>query len=223
LIEKGHHMLVTAALAAIMMIGISNAYGKAFADPIHCDQAGWPSCYKVGYDDGLGMSGPCPSGHSTAFCAGWYVATHNLGSSGGGPPAQQQASPAAQQQIHLAHAAAGATAVVVTPHDRGYAEGYSHWPMSSHNKEYVEDYKLGVRDYAALKTDSSLMFLGTLPDYSTDNYKDFYLGEYVGTNAYWAAQGHNTTDFYKCPLGHSAEFCAGYKFGWGIPSNFDAS
>jgi hypothetical protein len=27
--KKGHHMLVTAALAAIMMMGISNMYGKA--------------------------------------------------------------------------------------------------------------------------------------------------------------------------------------------------
>jgi hypothetical protein len=123
----------------------------------------------------------------------------------------------------VATPSAMAAAVVVTPADRGYVEGYSHWPMSSHDKEYVEDYKLGVRDYAALKADSSLMFLGALPAHSRDNYKDFYLGEHAGDDAYWAAQGHNTTAYYTCPPGHSAEFCIGYKFGWSTPSNFDAS
>ena len=53
-----------------MIMGINNIYGKAFADPAHCDLSGWPSCYKVGYDDGLGMSGSCPSGHSSEFCRG---------------------------------------------------------------------------------------------------------------------------------------------------------
>jgi hypothetical protein len=94
-------MLVIAVLTATMMMGINNLYGKVFADPVHCDQPGWPSCYKVGYDNGLGRSGSCPSGHSAAFCAGWYVATHRqaVGAySSGSPPAQQQQQvPPAQQ------------------------------------------------------------------------------------------------------------------------------
>jgi hypothetical protein len=175
------------------------------------------------------MSGPCPSGHSAAFCAGWYVATHVQAVS---PPAEQQQPGPPAQSVSTSNSSGGgmmtatatATAVVVTPADRGYIEGYSHWPMSlPHNKDYVEDYKMGVRDRASLKADSSLMFLGTLPAHSTDNYNDFYLGEHGGSDAYWAAQGHNTTAYYNCPSGHSAEFCAGWKFEWGIPSNFDAS
>ncbi len=43
-----------------------------YADPAHCDQPGWLSCYSVGYTDGQKNSGKsCPSGHSTEFCRGW--------------------------------------------------------------------------------------------------------------------------------------------------------
>jgi hypothetical protein len=57
-------------------------HDNALADPPHCDMPGWPTCYTVGYGDGLGKSGPCPNGHSASFCDGWYDATHsNLGSS----------------------------------------------------------------------------------------------------------------------------------------------
>ena len=46
--------------------------GYVYADPAHCDQQGWPSCYSVGYTDGQKNSGTsCPSGHSTEFCRGW--------------------------------------------------------------------------------------------------------------------------------------------------------
>jgi tetratricopeptide (TPR) repeat protein len=70
--QKEHGRLVIAtALAVGMAIGISNTYGSAFADPAHCDRPGWPSCYKVGYEDGLGRSGTCLTGHSSNFCRGW--------------------------------------------------------------------------------------------------------------------------------------------------------
>jgi hypothetical protein len=73
-------------------MGINNMYGKAFADPVHCDQPGWPSCYKVGYDDGLGMSGPCPSGHSSEFCRGWDDATSGSNNNASSPALEQNAS-----------------------------------------------------------------------------------------------------------------------------------
>jgi hypothetical protein len=73
-----------------MMMGINNMYDKAFADSVHCDTAG--SCYKVGYDDGLGMSGPCPSGHSSGFCRGWDDATGGSNNNGSSPALEQSAS-----------------------------------------------------------------------------------------------------------------------------------
>jgi len=50
---KKELVLVIIGLTVTMIMGINNIYGKAFADPVHCDLSGWPSCYKVGYDDGL--------------------------------------------------------------------------------------------------------------------------------------------------------------------------
>ncbi|HZA06718.1 MAG TPA: polysaccharide deacetylase family protein, partial [Nitrososphaeraceae archaeon] len=44
---------------------------------VRCDQPGWPSCYSVGYSDGQGNSGPCPSGHNPEFCTGWDDATNS--------------------------------------------------------------------------------------------------------------------------------------------------
>ena len=42
----------------------------------HCDQAGYPSCYGVGYSDGLNAPGTkCPSGHSRAYCNGYTAAS----------------------------------------------------------------------------------------------------------------------------------------------------
>ncbi|MBV9668029.1 MAG: polysaccharide deacetylase family protein [Nitrososphaeraceae archaeon] len=49
---------------------------------VHCDQPGWPSCYSVGYSDGQGNSGPCPSGHNPEFCTGWDDATNGHRTSG---------------------------------------------------------------------------------------------------------------------------------------------
>src|SRR5439155_7054519 len=47
-----------------------------YADPTHCDQPGWPSCYSVGYTDGQKNPGnSCPTGHSTEFCRGWVDAS----------------------------------------------------------------------------------------------------------------------------------------------------
>ncbi|MGC1933030.1 MAG: hypothetical protein WA667_28985 [Candidatus Nitrosopolaris sp.] len=44
-------------------------------DQTHCDQAGYPSCYNVGYSDAQdAQNAPgtsCPSGHSGAYCDGY--------------------------------------------------------------------------------------------------------------------------------------------------------
>jgi hypothetical protein len=107
-------------------------------------------------------------------------------------------------------------------YDRGYAEGYSHMPMSSDNPVYVKSYKQGKSDYAFTLYDKSWTFLGKLPTQTNDDYVAFYQGWKTGDAAYTAQEGHNI-DLSKCPSGHSAEFCAGYKFGYFIPANGDAS
>ncbi|MRN62269.1 MAG: hypothetical protein FIO03_09570, partial [Nitrosopumilales archaeon] len=49
---------------------LNNSPGSG--DQTHCDQAGYPSCYSVGYSDGLNApSTSCPSGHSRAYCDGY--------------------------------------------------------------------------------------------------------------------------------------------------------
>ena len=49
---------------------LNNSPGSG--DQTHCDQAGYPSCYSVGYSDGLNAPGTsCPSGHSRAYCDGY--------------------------------------------------------------------------------------------------------------------------------------------------------
>ena len=90
--KREPRILVLIVLTVTMMMGIGNMYGKALADPAHCDQPGWPSCYQVGHDDGLGMSGACPSGHSSEFCRGWDDATSGSNNNGGSPVIAQNAS-----------------------------------------------------------------------------------------------------------------------------------
>jgi hypothetical protein len=105
----------------------------------------------------------------------------------------------------------------------GYAEGYSHMPMSHPNdKKYVDNYNMGVRDFNALSKDPALIYLGkVLPSYKNDNYARFLAGQHQGDAAYNAQQGHNDFNS-KCP-GHTEEFCTGYNFGFGLDENFDAS
>ena len=48
------------------------------ADAAHCDQAGYPSCYSIGFQDGKGNPGiRCPNDHSVNFCAGWNTSAGN--------------------------------------------------------------------------------------------------------------------------------------------------
>lgn len=72
-------MMITAGLAHIVS-----------ADPHHCDQPGWPSCYSLGYQNGLANPGTmCPTGHSDNFCTGWNVSTSNNSSQQYNPQPQQ--------------------------------------------------------------------------------------------------------------------------------------
>jgi hypothetical protein len=155
--KKGYWMVIGAVLAACMIMAISNMYGNALADPTHCDQPGRPSCYKVGYDDGLGRSDPCPTGHSAAFCTGWYVATHsnNLGL---GPPSQQQ------QQTAKAYTDCSQTYLTQNEryncgYNRGYLDAQRDWNLhrfppqsggdnscphaTEHTPEYCNGYEIG--------------------------------------------------------------------------------
>lgn len=74
-----------------------NSYGIALADPAHCDRAGFPSCYDVGFGDGQANPGTsCPGGHSAQFCQGWNAGA-NSGSNSGFQNQQQSPSPTNQQ------------------------------------------------------------------------------------------------------------------------------
>jgi hypothetical protein len=65
-------LLVPVILAVASMALATLTTIQARADPAHCDQTGWPSCYNVGYSDGQQNPGTgCPSGHSSEFCRGW--------------------------------------------------------------------------------------------------------------------------------------------------------
>jgi hypothetical protein len=78
LLKSKEIVIMLVSFSAIMMITAASAH-IAFADPLHCDQPGWPSCYSVGYQEGLANPGTvCPTGHSDNFCVGWNVGTsHN--------------------------------------------------------------------------------------------------------------------------------------------------
>ena len=44
--------LVLGAISITSIATVTSIHGIAFADPAHCDQPGWPTCYSVGYSDG---------------------------------------------------------------------------------------------------------------------------------------------------------------------------
>ncbi|MFY9871616.1 MAG: hypothetical protein WAK17_18020 [Candidatus Nitrosopolaris sp.] len=64
-------LLVVISLVTVMMV-TAGSFHLVLADPLHCDIEGWPSCYSVGYSNGLANPGTsCPSGHSDNYCTGW--------------------------------------------------------------------------------------------------------------------------------------------------------
>ncbi|MFY9871714.1 MAG: hypothetical protein WAK17_18530 [Candidatus Nitrosopolaris sp.] len=64
-------LLVVISLATIMIV-TAGSFHLVMADPLHCDIEGWPSCYSVGYSNGLANPGTnCPTDHSDNYCTGW--------------------------------------------------------------------------------------------------------------------------------------------------------
>jgi hypothetical protein len=107
--------------------------------------------------------------------------------------------------------------------NRGLAEGYSGLPMSSQNANYTQAYKSEHAEYAAgYPCTKKVGFdLGTLPTHTNNNYRQFYLGLDEGGDAYWMVDGLHYA-LYNCPPGHTAEYCAGWKFGYSLGLVFDA-
>ena len=57
--------------------------------------------------------------------------------------------------------------------------------------------------------------IGTLPTHTDDNYKLFYEGYHDGSLLRDSSDpGEDPNNNPNCPLGHSTEYCAGFKFGW---------
>jgi hypothetical protein len=100
--------------------------------------------------------------------------------------------------------------------NRGYVEGISKLPMSSHNANYTRAYEAG--------RDTNQSF-GSLPVHTSDNYAGFYLGVYEGAGIADKIDDFNTSNsspgdkeflsshITDCLPGHTAEYCAGFKFG----------
>ena len=63
--------------------------------------------------------------------------------------------------------------------------------------------------------------LGKLPTHTNDNYRDFYLGLDQGGDAYDLVDGAHYL-LYNGPPGHTAEYYAGWKFGYGLGLAFDS-
>jgi hypothetical protein len=96
-------------------------------------------------------------------------------------------------------------------YDRGYAESINKISMSSHNTNYTAGYKAAIADLPNFG-----MNLGRIP---THNQKDFYLGIDQGVNHTDEQMDKSGIGQWStvCSPGHTAEYCAGFKFGadWG--------
>ena len=110
--------------------------------------------------------------------------------------------------------------------NRALVEGYSGLPISSFlqkNANYTQSYKDGRAEYLAgyPGTKKCGIDLGTLPAHTNDNYRDFYLGLDQGGDAYNLVDGlHRFLE--NGPPGHTAEYYAGWKFGYGLGLSFDS-
>ena len=109
--------------------------------------------------------------------------------------------------------------------NRGASEGYSGLPpsMSSQNVNYTQAYKDEYREYVAKYPTAKNcgIDLGKLPVHTSDNYRQFYLGIYEGDDAYNLVDGGHYF-LYKGPPGHTAEYYAGWKFGYSLGLSFDS-
>ena len=188
------------------------------ADIAHCDQAGWPSCYSVGFQDGKAHPGtPCPSGHSADFCSGWNAGAGNTthcGSAGypscysvgyaDGLQHPGASCPKGHTPNYCAgwNAAAGNTTHCDRPgwpscYDVGYQAGKANPGTScpsGHSQAYCNGYATGAGTAPLLDTHCD-----------TPGYPSCYsLGYQAGKSATLGT---------PCPSGHSMNYCSGWEVG----------
>ena len=87
--------------------------------------------------------------------------------------------------------------------NRGEVEGYNGIPATSKNPDYLSGYQQGVAYRNATFTKP------TLPAYTDDNYKDFYIGYQDGKVPEDHDYNANNLHFDSCPTRHSQEYCSG--------------
>jgi len=107
--------------------------------------------------------------------------------------------------------------------NRGLVEGYSGLPASMQNANYTAAYKSEHAEYAAgyPTAKNCGIDLGKLPAHTNDSYRDFYLGLDQGGDAYGIVDGAHYF-LYNGPPGHTAEYYAGWKFGYSLGLAFDS-
>ena len=69
---------ILVSLGAIAAMMSNGKRAEALPDPQHCDMAGTPSCYSIGYSNGQAHPGTSyPSGHSSNYRDGWNSGAGN--------------------------------------------------------------------------------------------------------------------------------------------------
>jgi hypothetical protein len=188
------------------------------ADVAHCNQAGWPSCYSVGYQDGkLHPGAPCPSGHSADFCSGWNAGAGNTThcDQSGWPSCYSigladgtthpgTTCPSGHTQNYCAGWNAGAQNTAhcdqkgwPSCYDMGYADGQAHKGTvcpPGHSKSYCNGYATGAGNVPMTDTHCDI-----------PNFPSCYgLGYQAGKTA---------APVTPCPSGHSLNYCSGWQAG----------
>jgi hypothetical protein len=116
----------------------------------------------------------------------------------------------------------GSEAILYT---QGYVAGCNH--IATHGyKNHVPSYKYGYED--GLKYASYKFSYCTLPAQTNDNYLDYYIGFHDGRIGEKTiskgdySKGESFDQGPGCPVGHSQEYCTGYKGGWSTEFNQEA-
>jgi hypothetical protein len=105
--------------------------------------------------------------------------------------------------------------------ERGYVESWNHLPVSSHDANYTSGYSSGIHDRGIW---GKIVHFGTFPTHTSDNYRRFYAGFYHGVSdgdLVYSGSGNGTARWDShnnllCPLGHTSEYCVGYKYGYNV-------
>jgi hypothetical protein len=95
--------------------------------------------------------------------------------------------------------------------NKGFSEGYSRVPLSSHTSDYLDGYKFGVRDRTVYLEPS---VPSQLPAHTKDNYTHYYIGIHDGGVAADNDNANGSVGYHGCPAGHTQEYCVGYEQGY---------